>query len=385
MSPETELLEESAEDLYEAAPCGYLSTRPDGTIVKVNTTFETLTGYSRADLVQRVRFQDLLSPGGRIYHETHYAPLLRMQGTVREIALDLIRKDGSSLPVLINSVVRNDEAGRPRMIRTTVFDATDRRRYEEELLRMRNRERDTAQRLQRSLLSGELPQSDAFELAVLYSPASSHTMAGGDWYDAFWTEDGRRLALVVGDVVGRGIPAAAVMGQLRSAVRALADTGVSPAELIGALDGYSRRHSVGMMTTLVYAELDLGERSLRFSVAGHPPPVLQRAGEATFNTQARSLPLNPWGEPIRRADGCLALEAGDTLWLYTDGLIERRRKGRDEMQQLLAAIAADRSATLSEAVRSVARAVDDGDQDDDCCILALRLPGPSQSSYGVDG
>jgi PAS domain S-box-containing protein len=385
VSPETELLEESAEDLYEAAPCGYLSTRPDGTIVKVNTTFETLTGYSRADLVQRVRFQDLLSPGGRIYHETHYAPLLRMQGTVREIALDLIRKDGSSLPVLINSVVRNDEAGRPRMIRTTVFDATDRRRYEEELLRMRNRERDTAQRLQRSLLSGELPQSDAFELAVLYSPASSHTMAGGDWYDAFWTEDGRRLALVVGDVVGRGIPAAAVMGQLRSAVRALADTGVSPAELIGALDGYSRRHSVGMMTTLVYAELDLGERSLRFSVAGHPPPVLQRAGEATFNTRARSLPLNPWGEPIRRADGCLALEAGDTLWLYTDGLIERRRKGRDEMQQLLAAIAADRSATLSEAVRSVARAVDDGDQDDDCCILALRLPRPSQSSYGVDG
>ena len=82
--------EESAEDLYENAPCGYLSAAPDGTLVRVNGTFLRWTGYRREDLVGVKRFQDLLTVGGRIYHETHYAPLLRMQGKVREIAVDIV-------------------------------------------------------------------------------------------------------------------------------------------------------------------------------------------------------------------------------------------------------------------------------------------------------
>ena len=92
----------SAEDLYENAPCGYLSASPDGTIVRVNATFLGWTGYTREALVGTRRFQDLLSPGGRIYHETHYAPLLRMQGSVREIAVDIVAADGRRLPVLVN-------------------------------------------------------------------------------------------------------------------------------------------------------------------------------------------------------------------------------------------------------------------------------------------
>jgi PAS domain S-box-containing protein len=133
------LLEESAEELYDGAPCGYLSTRPDGTILRVNQTFLTWTGFERADLVGRKRFQELLSPGGRIYHETHYAPLLRMQGSVREIAVEVVRADGRRLPALINSVLQHDEAGQPRVVRTTVFDATDRKEYERELLRARQK------------------------------------------------------------------------------------------------------------------------------------------------------------------------------------------------------------------------------------------------------
>ena len=85
--------------LYEDAPCGYLSTRPAATIVKVNRTLLEWTGYGRDELLGR-RFQDLLTAGGRIYHETHYAPLLRMQGAVREIALELVCADGRRLPVL---------------------------------------------------------------------------------------------------------------------------------------------------------------------------------------------------------------------------------------------------------------------------------------------
>src|SRR5688572_7049071 len=99
-------LEESAEDLYDNAPCGYLSTAPDGTIVRVNATFLQWTGYRRDELVEVRHFQDLLTAGGRIYHETHYAPLLWMQDTVWEIALDVVRADGSRLPVLVNSVLK---------------------------------------------------------------------------------------------------------------------------------------------------------------------------------------------------------------------------------------------------------------------------------------
>ncbi|HEX7186387.1 MAG TPA: ATP-binding protein [Thermoanaerobaculia bacterium] len=135
----TALLEESSEDLYENAPCGYLSALPGGMIVKVNQTFLTWTGYQREDLVGRKRFQDLLTVGGRIYHETHYAPLLQMQGSVREIAVEVVCADGRRLPALINSVLRKDAAGQPLLSRTTIFNATDRKEYERELLRARQK------------------------------------------------------------------------------------------------------------------------------------------------------------------------------------------------------------------------------------------------------
>jgi PAS domain S-box-containing protein len=135
----TALLKESVEDLYENAPCGYLSALPGGTILKVNQTFLSWTGYRREDLVGARRFQDLLTAGGRIFHETHYAPLLRMQGWIREIAVDVVCADGRRLPVLINSVLKKDDAGQPLLVRTTVFNATDRKEYERELLRERQR------------------------------------------------------------------------------------------------------------------------------------------------------------------------------------------------------------------------------------------------------
>src|SRR3954469_10351224 len=143
------LLEESAEDLYENAPCGYLSTLPDGTIVKVNRTFLRWTGHTREDLVGRRRFDQLLTAGGQIYHETHLAPLLRMQGAVRGMALEIVRPGAARPPGLVNSELRRGPDGAPRLIRTTVFDATDRREYERELLRRRDRERAARERVER--------------------------------------------------------------------------------------------------------------------------------------------------------------------------------------------------------------------------------------------
>ena len=138
------LLEESAEDLYEHAPCGYLSTLPDGTIVRLNRTLLDWTGASREALLSGTKFQALLTVGSRIYYETHYAPLLRMQGFANEIALEVVRHDGRILPVMVNSRQKRDAEGTPLFNRITLFDSTDRRRYERELLLARRKAEQVA-------------------------------------------------------------------------------------------------------------------------------------------------------------------------------------------------------------------------------------------------
>ncbi|HLI59467.1 MAG TPA: SpoIIE family protein phosphatase [Solirubrobacteraceae bacterium] len=374
MSTESELLEDRAEELFEEAPCGYVSTRVDGTIVQVNRTFEAWTGHERGDVLGRVRFQDLLSPGGRIYYETHYAPLLQMQGSVREIAAEIVRADGSSLPVLINSVLRRDEAERPRVIRTTIFDATDRRRYEQELLRSRRREHATAEQLQRSLLSGSLPETPGLAIDVFYRAAVKGTEVGGDWYDAFWLEDGLTVGLVVGDVVGRGITAAAAMGQLRSAVRAFAGTGLGPAGVLAALDRYSRRHQVGKMATVVFAQLEVTTGSLCFACAGHPPPIVGNPGEAPdFVWEGRSTPINAYPDCAPRAESCLSLGRGGTFLMYTDGLTEHRHRTDDGLARLLETVAAGLDLPFAGFTGQVAQALRDPSEADDVCLLATRL------------
>jgi phosphoserine phosphatase RsbU/P len=372
-----ELPEDSAEDLFENAPCGYLSTLPDGTIMRVNRTFEEWTGLRREDLVGARRFQDLLSPGGQIYHETHYAPLLRMQGSVRAIAVEIVRADGTRLPALVNSVLHSDEQGRPQRVRTTVFDATDRRRYEDELLRARRQEQETAQALSRSLLSGALPAAPGLEVEVAYRPAVSGLDVGGDWYDAFWLDERDTVGLVIGDVVGRGIGAAATMGQLRSATRALASTGLSPGSLLEALDAYAERHDVGRMTTLICAQLGLGSRRLRYACAGHPPPVILSPGEEPcFAWDGRSTPLDVRFEANEpRAEAALTLAPGSTVLLYTDGLVERRSESlTDGMDRLLRVAADHRDDPVATLVGAVVRALHDPAHVDDVCLLAARVP-----------
>jgi len=181
------MLEDNADDLYEHAPCGILSTQLDGTIVKINATLLEWLGYTRDELAERQRFSDLLSVGGRIYHETHYAPLLAMQGHVGGVALDLRAKNGAKLPVLVTSTVKTGGDGQPLLIRTTIFDARDRRAYEQELLRARNaaeqaaealeQERQRLQQLvaglQQSLLPEKLAVPPGMQTAGYYHMASA--------------------------------------------------------------------------------------------------------------------------------------------------------------------------------------------------------------------
>jgi len=131
--------DESAEDLYEQAPCGYLSAAPDGTITRVNQTFLSLTGLTRTGLLAGRRVQDLMTVPGRIFYETHVGPLLRLQGFVSEIACDLERDDHNPLPVLMNCRVVRAADGQPLLMRFTFFDATVRRRFEHELQQARQK------------------------------------------------------------------------------------------------------------------------------------------------------------------------------------------------------------------------------------------------------
>lgn len=129
------LTEENPEDLYEHAPCGYCSCLPDGTLVKLNATLLGWLGYAREELVARQGLPYLLTVGGRRHFETRGVPLLLLQGQVHELGYSLRRKDGTTLPVLLSAALVRDSDGRPLVVRVTLFDITERRRYEKELLR----------------------------------------------------------------------------------------------------------------------------------------------------------------------------------------------------------------------------------------------------------
>jgi PAS domain S-box-containing protein len=133
MALNAQISRQIVQELYEIAPCGFLSTLLDGTIVKANRTFLEWTGYALEEVLSK-KFQDLLPIPGRIFYETQFAPLLQLQGIVKEVAFELLRSHREPLPVLVNSVQRPPEEGGVGLIHSAFFDATDRRKYEQQLL-----------------------------------------------------------------------------------------------------------------------------------------------------------------------------------------------------------------------------------------------------------
>ncbi|TCS37515.1 PAS domain S-box-containing protein [Paucimonas lemoignei] len=144
------LLEEDLNELYEHAPCGFISTLPDGTIIKCNATFLEWTGYSRGLVLEKRRFQDLLPAAGKAFYDAHFSSLLLRQGCAREISFDLICANGTPNPILLNATLKRDERGQPQVIRTILLDARSRRAYEEEL-RLARRKAEEAEAAARHL------------------------------------------------------------------------------------------------------------------------------------------------------------------------------------------------------------------------------------------
>ncbi|WP_053718164.1 PP2C family protein-serine/threonine phosphatase [Saccharothrix sp. NRRL B-16348] len=383
------LLEDSADDLYENAPCGYLSTMLDGHIAKVNGTLLRWLGYEREQLVGRLRFADLLSVGGKLYHETHFAPLLRMQGEVGGVALEMVAADGTRLPVLVNSTVKTGGDGEPLLIRTTVFDASDRRSYERELLRARQeaeRERDEIRRLattlQRTLLPPVLPAVPGVETATHYHHASPFEV-GGDFYDLFPLADGR-WALFLGDVCGKGANAAAVTSLTRYTLRSAAVYDPDPVAVLTNLNtvlnqeadtGYPR------FCTVTFGVLTVEEDrcTLTLAAGGHPPGLLLRADGTVEYVEMPGGQLIGILPDARVVTTTVHLAAGDTFVLYTDGLIEARtgdtRYSEEQLLDFVSTLPPVSAAGAVDALVGLLERLGEG-VEDDTAVLAIGVPGP---------
>jgi PAS domain S-box-containing protein len=136
--------------LYHHAPCGYLYTMEDGTLIDVNDTFLAFTGYSREEIIENKRFEDFLSIGGKIYYETHFAPLLNLQGEVSQINFDFIRKDETRFPVLINATKQSATEKHHAYIQFIVLDITQRKQYEIELINAKTKSEELLKQLSKA-------------------------------------------------------------------------------------------------------------------------------------------------------------------------------------------------------------------------------------------
>lgn len=256
-------------------------------------------------------------------------------------------------------------------------DITERKRGEERLAELYERERALSQRLQAGLLTSAAPAVDGYVLTSAYRPGTLALHVGGDWFDAFALPGGD-VALVVGDVVGHDVDAAAAMGQLRGALRSLARSN-GPSGVLEGMDALLQDVATTRMTTLVYVELDPRSGKLRYSCAGHPPPMVVGAdGRTRLLWEARSTPLGcAWGAGYTQSEDVLA--PGETLVLYSDGLIERRGEALDTGLSRLAQSASTRAGESPHLADHLCDELLPGNaHEDDVCVLALHRSDPSR-------
>jgi PAS domain S-box-containing protein len=277
----------------------------------------------------------------------------------------------------VRGEVVRDEQERPRIARGSIQDITQRRVAEQAVAaaaaarEAAAREHGIADALQRSLLPAGTFESDHLEVATYYQAGVEGTRVGGDWYDAIELGAGR-TALVVGDVVGRGVRAASVMGQLRAAIRAYARLDLPPAELLELLDSLVFELGEDQIATCIYAVYDPGEQELRYANSGHLPPLLAVPGQGTRRLGSAAGP--PLGVGSARHDEQrLSLSPGSIILLYTDGLVERRDRELDVGIDSLAASLDPDGGTVGEIADALVRALAPAGSEDDIAILLARV------------
>ncbi|HWT92363.1 MAG TPA: SpoIIE family protein phosphatase [Solirubrobacteraceae bacterium] len=409
--------------LFDAAPSPFLVVDPQLVIVEVNRAYCASVGRSREELLGRFIFEafpdnpddlagdgvanlraslerardtrrpdtmavqkyDIPDPASGGFVERYWSPMnVPVAGVDGRTAFIVHRVEDVTDYVRQQAARRVDvargEEWRRRVLEVEadlVARARELQALNAQLREAGEREREVALALQRAMLPAPDPCLDGLDVAVRYRPAENALFVGGDWFDVVeLAEDA--VALAVGDVVGKGLPAAAVMGQLRSALSAATHGADGPAEALDTLDRYARTVDGAPGTTVVQVRLDRARETIRYSRAGHLPPLLvTAAGEATFLEEGGGLPLgvDDPGEPRPEAE--VALPRGATLVLYTDGLIERRGRPLDDG---FAALAQTVGRHVALGVEALADAIldelrDDGAMPDDTALVVARSTG----------
>ncbi|WP_329027655.1 ATP-binding SpoIIE family protein phosphatase [Streptomyces sp. NBC_01423] len=281
--------------------------------------------------------------------------------------------DGRSYTVTCTPVSPDKEKGRDGGVLVYAADVTDHAEAAERLRTSEGRHRETAVTLQRSLLPQELEQPDDLRIAATYQPGGTDAAVGGDWYDVITLGAGR-TALVIGDVMGRGVRAAAVMGQLRTAVRAYARLDLPPHEVLQLLDGLAAEIDASQIATCAYAVHDPNEGLLVYSSAGHLP-ILVRDEDGTVRRAE-----DPIGPPLGtggwlHTSGTIPLPPGSTAVLYTDGLVERRSEDIDEgVGALERALSGAKGAPQVVCDRLIRSLNVTAEHDDDVAVLVVQHP-----------
>jgi PAS domain S-box-containing protein len=360
--------EASFRDLADTAPVMIWTTDERGLVTFVNAGWLRYTGTT---------LEEELGPSWSLGVHPDDAPRVISSWNEKlaarepwELEYRLRGKDGGYRWIVDRGVPRY-EAGRFVGYVGTAIDIHERKVMEARLREVYEREHTIAETLQRSLLPERLPHIEGLEIAARYLPAGRGAAVGGDWYDALERADGR-VALVVGDVVGHGLRAAAIMGQLRNAFRAYGLAEASPAEVMARVNRMVMSGEDDAMATVLYLVLDRETGELSFASAGHPPPLVLTARGAHFLEGGRSVPVGA-AEPGIFREASAVLPPGAALLLYTDGLVERRDTPLERRLDELVRAAGRGDDALDDLCDSVLEGVlGEHRPSDDVAILAVR-------------
>ena len=298
-------------------------------------------------------------------------------GAQLDLELRLVTPDGAERVCRAIGELERDEAGRPLRLRGSLQDVTEQKAAEQALAlaaaerEAAARERRIADELQQSLLPQLTFAAEQLEVAAYYRAGVAGTQVGGDWFDVI-DLGAARTALVLGDVVGRGVRAAAVMGRLRTAVRAYAQLELTPGDVLESLDTVVTHIGPEQLVTCLYAVFDPRDSSLTYANAGHLPPLLVAPGEAPQRlggTTGPPLGTGATGFGEHRAE----LAAGTLLALYTDGLVERRDRIIDVGIDLLAEALRTVDGALAGLPDALVAELVPDDADDDVALLVARV------------
>jgi PAS domain S-box-containing protein len=399
LGDELSLAAEQARLAFDVGRLGFWQWTPATGRLRLGPALEALVGLQPGEFAETGEgYLQLVHPDDRAAVQARIEQALTSGGELR-LEHRVVRRDGEVLWIEARGAGLADETGtivgwagvgidttdakrraieRSELLAEAVKARKEAERANAALRRVVDRldtlvrqEHHIAQTLQRAMFTENLPDVPGMAMAARYLPGAAELTVGGDWYDVVVTANGPLL--VIGDVAGHGLRAAAVMARIRHALHFAVGERTGPAELLSRLNEFIVRSAGDDLATVHVMLIDVERAELRFSSAGHLPPVLRRAqGEVRLLTAGLGPPLGAVRDVVL-PEAVEAYEAGDRLVLYTDGLVERRGEPLDRsLDRLLAAVASAPEA-VDDLIAAVLSALLEEEPSDDVAVLAVQL------------